>query len=193
MKHGKVGLTAPNFLMRWLKGKTGRVPRRTRGILQPPAETISRFQGGHRKGIRRSVVNVVQWLLLGAFIAGPSLENLHSQDSRPARIAEKTQPTTSVKLSQRGPLAPSARTAEPARASVPLRREIVLPDIYITFPADTIAVLKKQLEKAERDLQQLERERGRIKKTLEQFQKRSFKGANPPAPRTTELSGRPSV
>ncbi len=193
MKHGKVGLTAPNFLMRWLKGKTGRVPRRTRGILQPPAETISRFQGGPRKGIRRSVVNVVQWMLLGVISAGPSLQNLHSQDSRPARSAEKRQPATSAKLSQLGLPVPPARVAEPATASAPSRSEIVLPDIYITFPADTLAVLKKQLEKAERDLQQLERERGRIKKTLEQFQKRSFNGANPPAQRTTELLGRPSV
>jgi hypothetical protein len=193
MKHGKAGLTAPNFLMRWLKGKTGRVPRGVRGFLPPLAETISRFQGEHNKGIWRSVVNVVRWMLLGVIIAGPSLQNLHSQDSRPARIAEKTQPTTSVRLSQPGPPVPSARAAEPARASVPSRSEIVLPDIYITLPADTIAMLKKQLEKAERDLQKLERERGRIKKTLEQFQRRSFNGANPPTQRTTELLGRPSV
>jgi hypothetical protein len=193
MKHGKAGLTASNFLMRLLKGKTGYGPRRERRFLQPPAEAITRFPVAHRNGIRRSVVNVVRWMLLGVIVAGPSLQNLHSQDSRPARIAEKTQPATSAKLSRLGPPAPSARTAEPARASAPSRSEIVLPDIYITLPADTIAALKKQLEKAERDLQQLERERGRIKKTLEQFQRRSFNGANPPAQRTTELLGRPSV
>lgn len=193
MKHGKAGLTAPNFLMRWLKGKTGCIPRRVRVFLQPPAETISRFQGKQRNGIWRSVVNVVRWMLLGVIIAGPSLQNLHSQDSRPVRIAEKTQPATSAKLRQPGPPAPSARVAEPARVSAPSRNEIVLPNIYISLPADTIAVLKMQLEKAEHDLRQLERERGRLRKTLEQLQKRSFNGANPPAQRTTELLGRPSV
>jgi hypothetical protein len=132
-------------------------------------------------------------MLVGVIIAGPRLQNLHSQDSRPARIAKRTQPATSIKLSQPGPPAPSARAAESAKASAPSRSEVVLPDIYITFPADTIAMLKKQLEKAERDLQQLDHERGRIKKTLEQFQKRSFNGANPPPRRTTELLGRPSV
>ena len=193
MEHGKAGLTAPNLLMRLLKGKAGCIPRRGRGFLQPPAEAISRFNGEHRNGIRRSVVNVVRWMLLGVIIAGPSLQNLHSQDARPARIAEKTQPAISAKLRWPGPLAPSARIVEPARASAPSRREIVLPDIYITLPADTIAALKKQLEKAEHDLQQLERERGRLRKTLEQLQKRSFNGANRPAQRTTELLERPSV
>ncbi len=192
MKHGKAGLTAPNFLMRWWKGKTGCVPRRVQGFLQPSADTISRFQGEQRNGIRRSVVNVVQWMLLGAIIAGPSLQNLHSQDSRPARIAEKTQPTTSAKLRQSGPLGSSAKAAEPARVSAPSRAEIVLPDIYITLPADTIAALKKQLEKAEQNLRQLERERGRLQKTIEQLEKRSF-NVNPPAQRTKELFRRPSV
>lgn len=193
MKHGKAGLTAPNFLMRWWKGKTGCVPHRVRKFLQPPADTISRFQDKQRNGIWRSMVNVVRWMLLGVIMAGPSLQNLHSQDSRPARIAEKTQPPTSTKLRQSGPPAPSARNAEPARASTPSRPEIVLPDIHITLPADTIAALKKQLEKAEQDLRLLERERGRLRKTLEQFEKRSFNGANPPSQRTTELLGRPSV
>jgi type IV secretory pathway VirB10-like protein len=179
--------------MRLSKGKTGRVPRRAQGFLQPPAETISGFQGEHHNGIRRSVVNVVRWMLLGVIIAGPSLQNLHSQDSRPPRIAEKTPPATSAKLRQPGPPAPPAKAAEPARASAPTRSEVVLPDIYITLPADTIAALKKQLEKAERDLRQLDRERGRLQKTLEQLEKRSFNGANPPAQRTTELLGRPSV
>jgi hypothetical protein len=136
---------------------------------------------------------MVRWLLLGVIIAGPSLQNLHSQDSRPGRIAEKTQPATSAKLRPPGPPAPSARTDEPARASAPSRHEIVLPDIFITLPADTIAALKKQLEKAEQNLRLLERERGRLRKTLEQLEKRSFNGANPPAQRTTELLGRPSV
>lgn len=193
MKHGKVGLTAPDFLMRLLKGKTGRDPRRARGFLQPPAETIARFQGEPRNGIWMSVVNVVRWMLLGVIIAGPSLQNLHSQDSRPARIAEKAKPTTPATLGRPAPPAPSASASEPARAPVSPHEEIVLPDIYITVPADTIVALKKQLEKAERDLQQLERERGRLRKTLEQLEKRSFKGANPPAQRTTELLGRPSV
>jgi hypothetical protein len=132
-------------------------------------------------------------MLLGVIIAGPSLQNLHSQDSRPARIAEKAQSAISAKQRQSAPPASSARSAEPARAAVPSRREIVLPDIYITLPADTIKAIKKQLEQAERDLQQLERERSRLRKTLEQLQKRSFNGANPPAQRTTELLGRPSV
>jgi hypothetical protein len=132
-------------------------------------------------------------MLLGVIIAGPSLQNLHSQDSRPARIGEKTPPVNSAKLQQPGLPAPLTRAVEPARAAAPSRSEVVLPDIYITLPADTIAALKKQLEKAERDLQQLERERGRLQKTLEQLQKRSFNGANPPAQRTTELLGRPSV
>ncbi len=193
MKHGKVGVTAPNFLMRLLKGKTGLVPRRARGFLQPPAGTIASFQGEPRNGIWMSLVNVVRWMMLGVIIAGPSLQNLHSQDSRPARIAEKTQPTTPAKLGQPAPPAPSARASEPARASVHPHGEIVLPDIYITVPADTIAALKKRLEKAESDLQQLERERGHLRKTLEQLERRSFKGANPPAQRTTELLGRPSV
>jgi hypothetical protein len=192
MKHGKAGLTAPNFLMRWLKGKTGSIPR-VRRLPQPPAETISRFQGEQYNGIWRNVVNVVRWMLLGFIIAGPSLQNLHSQDSRPARIAEKTQPAISTNLRQSGPPAPSARVAKPARALAPSRPEIVLPDIYITLPADTIAALKKQLEKAEQELRLLERERGRLRKTLDQLEKRSFNGANPPAQRTTELLGRPSV
>jgi hypothetical protein len=193
MKHGKAGLTAPNFLMRWFKGKAGCIPRRVREFFPLLAETISRFQGEQRNGIWRSVVNVVRWMLLGVIIAGPSLQNLHSQDSRPMRIAEKTQSATSAKLRQPGPLAPSARATEPARVAAPLRGEIVLPDIYITLPADTIAALKKQLEQAEHDLQQLERERGRLQKTIEQLETRSFNGANPPARRTTELLGRPSV
>lgn len=192
MKHGKAGLTSPNFLMRWLKGKTGCVPRCVRKSLQPPAETISRFQGERGNGIWRSVVNVVRWMLLGVIVAGPSLQNLHSQDSRPARIAEKTQLATSAKLKQPGP-PPSARGGEPAGASAPSCGEIVLPDIFITLPADTIAALKKQLEKAEQDLRLLERERSRLRKTLEQFEKRSFNRADPPAQRTTKLLGRPSV
>jgi hypothetical protein len=193
MKHGKAGLTAPHFLMRWWKGKTGCLPRRARRFFQPPAEAILRFQGGYRNGIRKIVVNVVRWMLFGVIIAGPSLQNLHSQDSRPARIAEKTPSANSAKRRQPGLPAPSARAAEPARAVAPSRREVILPDIYITLPADTIAALKKQLEKAEQDLRLLERERGRLRKTLEQLQQRSFNGANPPAQRTTELLGRPSV
>ncbi|MGH7597358.1 MAG: hypothetical protein ACREOI_13480 [bacterium] len=193
MKHGKAGLTAPDFLTRWLKGKTGTIPRRARRFLQPPAETTSRFQGGQRNGIWRSVLNVVRWMLLGVIIAGPTLQNLHSQDSRPARIAEKKQPTTSINLRQPGPPVLSARTAKPARASAPLRSEVVLPDIYITLPADTVAALRKQLEKAEQQLRLLEHERGRLRKTIDHLEKRSFHGANPPAQRTTELSGRPSV
>jgi hypothetical protein len=193
MKHGKAGLTAPDFLMRWLKGKTGSISRRAQRFLQPPVETISRFQGGQRDGIWRSVVNVVRWMLLGVIVAGPSLQNLHSQDSRPARIAEKKQPTTSINLRQPGPPSLPAREAEPARAAAPSRSEIVLPDIYITLPADTIAALKKQLEKAEQELRLLERERGRLRKTIDHLEKRSSHGANPPAQRTTELFGRPSV
>jgi hypothetical protein len=193
MKHGKAGLTAPNFLVRLWKGKTGCVPRRVQGFPQPPADTISRFQGEQRNGIWRSAVNVVRWMLLGVIVAGPSLQNLQSQDSSPARIAGKTQPTTSTKLRQPGPPAPSARAAESERPSAPSRSEIILPDIYITLPADTIAALKKQLEKAEQGLRLLERERGRLRKTLEQLEKRSFNGANPPAQRTTELLGRRSV
>lgn len=193
MKHGKAGLTAPNFLTRWLQGKTGSIPRRAEGFPRSPVETISRFQGEQRNGIWRHVVNVVRWMLLGVIIAGPTLQNLHSQDSRPARIAEKTQPAISTNLRQPGLPSLPARTTEPARASAPSRPEIVLPDIYITLPADTIAALKRQLEKAERELQLLERERGRLRKTLEQLEKRSFNGANPPVQRTTELLGRPSV
>jgi hypothetical protein len=187
MKHGKVGLLAPNFRMGLLKGKTGRVSRCAIGLFQRLAEAISRFQNRRRKGIWRSVVNVVRWMLLGIIIAGPNLQNLHSQDSRAARVADKKTPTTSVKLR------PSARTSEPARAAAPSRGEIVLPDIYITLPADTIAAIKKRLEQAERDLQQLERERSRLKNTLEQFQRRSRNGASLPAPRATQLVGRPSV
>ncbi|MCI0691422.1 tektin family protein [candidate division KSB1 bacterium] len=193
MKHGKAGLTPPNFLTKWLKGKTGCVQRRVRRFLQPPAETISRFQGECGNGIWRSVVNVVRWMLLGVIVAGPSLQNLHSQDSRPVRIAEKTQPKTSAKPGQLGSSAQSVRAAEPAKALAPSRNEIVLPDIFITLPADTIAALKKQLEKAEQNLRLLERERSRLRKTLEQLEKRSFNRADPPAQRTTELLGRPSV
>jgi hypothetical protein len=55
--------------------------------------------------------------------------------------------------------------------------------------SDTVMTLKRQLEKAERQLQQLQIERFRIIKTLEKIQKRPAKGASS----TTELMGRPSV
>jgi hypothetical protein len=195
MKHGKMGFSTPSFLKKFLKGKTGCVPPGALGFFQrlPEPILILRFQGQRRKGIRRSVVNAVWWMLLGFIIAGPNLRNLHSQDSRPARVADKKQPTTSNKLRQPGPSAPSARISEPAKASASSRREIVLPDIYIAAPIDTIAALKQRLEQAEREIRQLQRERTRLQNTLEQIQKRSFKGVSPPVQRSTELLGRPSV
>ncbi|MDZ7288992.1 MAG: hypothetical protein ONB44_01285 [candidate division KSB1 bacterium] len=87
----------------------------------------------------------------------------------------------------------------PARTFEPPRREIVLPDIRIPASAkafaiiDTTSILKQQLENAERELRQLQLERNRILKALEQFENRSLKARRPPLQRSTGFIGRPSV
>jgi FtsZ-binding cell division protein ZapB len=127
-------------------------------------------------------------MLVGFIIAGPNptgvaCQNLRSQDSHPAQTADKKPSTTSARLQQ----STSSKALEPAHG------EIFLPEIHIAAAADTVATLKMLLEQAERDLRQLQRERNDLQNTLEQIQKRSLKGASPPAQRTTELLGRPSV
>jgi hypothetical protein len=117
-------------------------------------------------------MHLMGWMLLGFVIAGPSLPNLHSQE-------------------------PQQREAKSRRGGNPSQRphaDIILPDIYIPAPTDTLAVLKQRLEHAERDLKQLQIERNRILKSIEEFEKRhqvSRKAG--PWPRSTELVQRPSV
>jgi hypothetical protein len=158
-----------------------------------------------KNGKASSSFAIVGWILLGLIIAGPNLP-LRSQDSRAGGDAGKKRETTSIK-----PLSPPAKTMQPSpQAQKPLP-EIILPDIYIdaaqdhshaqsqarkdglaksVAPSDTLITLKRYLEKAERELEQLQRERSRIIKTLEKIKKSPAKGASSSIELTT---GRPSV
>jgi hypothetical protein len=119
-------------------------------------------------------------MLLGFIIAGPTLPNLLSQEQLAKRQAK---PHTG---------------ADPSLQS---RFDIVLPDIYISarrlgeIPADSTTVVKERLKRAEHELQQLQLERKRILKDLQQVEKRmqQSRSDSGPGPRSADLLGRPSV
>jgi hypothetical protein len=117
-------------------------------------------------------------MLLGFVIAGPSLPNLHSQEPRPAMSGDTKQGTVS-------------RLGE--NSTLPSYSEIVLPDIHILVGHDSTAVLKQRLEEAERDLQELQRKRHHLLKTIEEIEKRLQSRQNPVGPRSSEFVVRPSV
>jgi septal ring factor EnvC (AmiA/AmiB activator) len=115
-------------------------------------------------------------MLLGFVVAAPDLPTLHSQ-SRPDG-AQKN----------------SKRQAAPATdSSQQVQTEIILPDIYISATADSVAVLKRRLKHAENDLEKLQAERNRILKTLEELEKRNRTRSSFPMPRPMGPIVRPSV
>ncbi|MDZ7344095.1 MAG: hypothetical protein ONA90_06235 [candidate division KSB1 bacterium] len=125
---------------------------------------------------RRCSVHLVEWMLIGFIIAVPDLPLLHSQ-SRPDGAQKNTK-------QQKAPA--------PAPSQQP-QTEIILPDIYISVPTDSVAVLKRRLEHAENDLQKLRAERNRILKTLEALEKRHRTPPDAPGSRPMGPIVRPSV
>jgi len=181
MRNGKVGLRAASkFLLKDCHGKAGPGPTFQAELSGLPVSS-GRF------------VRVVGWMLLGFFIAGPNLSQLHSQDSRRADAKDETTLDNA-----------SDRLISPDKANKP---DIILPDIYIAVPERTSRLepapqshspldsttIKQKLQNAERDLQLLQRERHQLLKTMEQFKTRSVKGANQSVGQKMELFGRPSV